>query len=65
MTMFKKNELIEQLGYDNDAARYLFAWMGKRRLIRSAPFGFVKQVSFTELLKSMKDEKEDVKERKF
>ncbi len=58
MAMFKKNEVSDIMGYDVDMSRELFRWMGKRRLIRSAPFGFVKHASFTSLLKSMVNEKQ-------
>lgn len=65
MTMFKKNELTDQLGYDQDQSRLLFGWLGKRRLIRSAPFGYIKQVAFTEMLKGMLEEKEEHVASKF
>lgn len=50
---FKKNELTDQLGMDQDRSRELFKWMGKRRLIRAAQFGFIKMPCFTSLLKGL------------
>lgn len=58
MSMFKKNEIADQMGMDLDQSRELFKWMGKRRLIRAAPFGFVKHAAFTAILKSLVDEKQ-------
>ena len=65
MSSFKKNELIDQLGYDGEQARALFAWLGKHCLIKSLGFGYVKQVAFTALLKDMLDEKEEAVKSKF
>lgn len=56
MSQFRKQELTDQLGYDQDRSRELFKWLGRRRLIRAAPFGFVKHSAFTNLLKSLSGE---------
>jgi len=61
MTQFKKQELADQLGYDMDQIRDLFAWFGERRLIRSSPFGYIKQVAFTNMLKAMLEDKEEIR----
>lgn len=65
LTQFKKQELADQMGYDQDRSRELFKWLGQRRLIRSAPFGFVKQPAFTALLKGMLHEIAQPQESKF
>ncbi len=57
MSQFKRMEISDQLGYDQDQARELFAWLGKRKLIRSSPFGYIKHVAFTGMLKEMINEK--------
>ncbi len=54
---FRRNELADQLGLDQDAARDLFKWFGKWRLIRSTPVGYVKHSAFTSFLKSILDHK--------
>ena len=59
---FKKNELVDQLGYDFEQARDLFRWLGKRRLIRAVPLGYVKHAAFSALLKSVVDDKESAPE---
>lgn len=57
MSMFKKNEIADQMGMDQDQSRELFKWLGKRRLVRAAPFGFVKHSAFTAMLKTLINEK--------
>ena len=56
-SMFKRNEISDQMGMDLDQTRELFKWLGKYRLIRTAPFGFVKHAVFTAILKSLANEK--------
>lgn len=54
---FRRNEFIEQIGYDQEEAKRLFHWCGKNRLIRSTAIGYFKQPVFTEFLKGLlKDE---------
>lgn len=65
MTVFRKNEVTEQVGYDQEQSRLLFGFLGKHHLIHSAPFGYVKNPCFSTMLKSMIAEKEQIKESKF
>lgn len=55
---FKRNDISDQVGYDQDRTRELFSWMGKRRLIRASAFGYIKHPTFTLLLKQLVNEKE-------
>lgn len=50
---FRKSEIVDQTGYDNDESRRLFKWMTANKLIRSTAVGYVKQPIFTSFLKNM------------
>lgn len=57
--IFRKGELIDQMGYETDVARNLFKWMGRNGLIKSTGAGYVKQPIFTNLLKEVLNDKEE------
>lgn len=55
--VFRKNEVMDQIGYDIDEARIFFKWLGANTLISHGPLGFKKQPAFTRLLKELSPEK--------
>ncbi len=63
--IFRKQDLMDQIGYLKDEATILFKWMGKNRLVKSTPNGYVKSPAFTAFLKRLNDDKsiEGIKER--
>jgi len=58
---FRKSEVIDQMGYDQEESKRLFKWMTACKFIKSTPIGYVKQPIFTAFLKNMNLTEEDNK----
>jgi hypothetical protein len=50
---FRKSEMSDQMGYDQDEVKKLFRWLTANRLIKATPIGYVKQPIFTAFLKAL------------
>jgi len=57
--IFRKGELVDQIGYEPEVVKNLFQWFGKNGLVRSTPAGYIKQPIFTGLLKEILQSKEE------
>jgi len=58
--IFRKTELMEQLGYGAEDTRELFKWLGKNRLVKSTTAGYVKSPGFTAFLKRQLNIRPDI-----
>jgi hypothetical protein len=65
-THFRKNDILEQLGWDASESRGLFKWLSKHRLVHMSSKGYIKHPGFTNLLKEMdiEEKEEDLAEIK-
>jgi hypothetical protein len=50
---FRRMDVQDQVGYDNDEARVLFRWMGSNGLVQATPTGFQKTPSFNKILREL------------
>ena len=61
-TIFRKGEILDQMGFEIEIGRKFFKWASRNHLIKTTPIGFVKTAVFNILLKNIKVpiEKEEV-----
>lgn len=57
---FRKTEFVDQTGMTDPEKKEFFSWATTNRLIRSTTGGYIKNPTFTDLLKSILDDERDL-----